>query len=181
MFNLHIKANGGAPVTLESWTGRTFDDLKAATPTVNYAGCRVVIRGTQTDLVDGDALIPNDADDVYIFVTPAKMNAGASEYAANLAYAKEQYHTSDEGAAHFAKYNSQSADVLAELVNSFQEKSDDEVSTLGDALDGVYAALDVLVDALSNQSLAVIGGVSLTQLNAEFDALVVKTKTLCGK
>ncbi len=78
-------------------------------------------------------------------------------------------------------YNSQSADVLAELVNSFQEKSDDEVSTLGDALDGVYAALDVLVDALSNQSLAVIGGVSLTQLNAEFDALVVKTKTLCGK
>lgn len=191
MRNVHIKANGGAPVTLTNWEGTTFANLKAATSGISYGGCRVVIRGSQTDLVDDSALIPNDGNDVFIFVTPAKMNAGG--YSDDKAYAKSQYNASAEGKSHFAGYNSVKANVLAQLVHSWNNQgtststdggttvnSTVEMSAVRAALQGVQSAVDNLGQVLLNQ-VQKVGGLTLEELNAEYNTLVAKTKTLCSK
>ncbi len=181
--NVHVKANGGAPVTLENWEGITYNDLKAALPDVSFVGQRVQIRGAMTDLVDGDALIPLDGE-VFIFSTPAKMNAGG--YSDDFAYAKSQYNASPEGKVHFAGYNSVKAAVLSQLVLSWDSTTSEAAgSTVGDtpemqavqeALAGVTSAVENLAQVILSQVSNTLGGVTLDAINAEFDAFVEKTK-----
>lgn len=169
--NIYVKVNGGAPVTLTNWEGITFGDLKASMPDISFENQRVVVRSTSADLRDDNAQIPLEGEQ-FIFCTPDKQTAGG--YAEDLAYAKEVYRSSDEGAAHFSRYNSLRAEVLADLVASWSETTSSDGS-IQDAIQGVYSALAVLESTLTN-TVTVVGGVALSQLNAEFDAFVAKTK-----
>jgi hypothetical protein len=73
--NVHIKIGGGAPTTLENWEGIDFSDLKEAVADGAFDNQKVIIRGVQGDLVNDSDQIPLEGE-VYIFATPAKMNAG---------------------------------------------------------------------------------------------------------
>ena len=181
--NVHVKANGGAPVTLTNWEGLTFGDLKAALPDVSFEGQRVQVRGTLGDLVDNGALIPLEGE-VIIFCAPAKMNAGSSDYKTNLAYAKEKYHNSEEDKVYFASYNSIKADELEKLVKNHQENNDlsesyqatSEGNTVSDTIASIYCSLGNLVEQLNDKVSSVLGGVSFIQLNQEHQDFVERTK-----
>ena len=73
--NVHIKIGGGAPVTFSNWEGITFEDLQNDLPNGSFDNQKVIIRGLQGELTNASDIIPLD-DEVYIFATPAKMNAG---------------------------------------------------------------------------------------------------------
>lgn len=180
--NIYVKVNGGAPVTLENWEGITFADLKAAMPDVSFENQRVVVRSTSADLRDDNAQIPLEGEQ-FIFCTPDKQNAGG--YAEDKAFAKRCYAESDFGRTHFAGYPNMKAEVLAELVASYNttevatpSPTSAEV-TVQDAIQSVYSALAVLESTLTSSvadTVVTVGGVALSQLNAEFDAFVAKTK-----
>jgi hypothetical protein len=187
---VHIKIDGnGKPITLVDWEGLTFADLKRATPQCSYDNCRVVVRGAQTDLVDDGALIPLEGE-VFIFVVPQKMKAGALGYNEMKAIAKDAIARSGELAKeHFGQYQNLKSEVLAELVNSWNSSSVAAVSTsssstVGEtsemadvvaALDNVQNALNVLGSVLLSKGSSLVGGVELTQLNEEYETLRKKT------
>ena len=185
--NIYVKVNGGAPITLENWEGITFADLKAAMPDVSFENQRVVVRSTSADLRDDNAQIPLEGEQ-FIFCTPDKQNAGG--YAEDRAFAKQEYNTSEDGKTHFANYPQMDAKTLARKVVSFRSVPPAAVPTpetvasfestpIEIAIQSVYTALDTLSSVMKNQvisSVTTLGGVTLSQLNAEFDAFVAKTK-----
>lgn len=188
---VHIKIDGnGTPITLVNWEGLTFGDLKAATPNCKYDNCRVVVRGSQTDLVDDAALIPLEGE-VFIFVVPQKMKAGALDYNQMKAVAKDAIAKSgDLAKAHFGQYQNLTKDVLSELVNAWnnsapqataQQSSSSTVANTPEmaevvaALNGVQTALNVLGSVLLSKGSSLVGGVELAQLNDEYETLRKKT------
>ncbi len=191
-----IKADGnGAPVKV-NFEGQTFGELKELTSSdVTWENSRVVLKGSQVDLVADDALIPS-VGPVMIFVVPLKQKGGVdvSTLGRNdlVSHVKGIIESDGQPAKdHFGNYPIIKTDSLVELVNAYRAAAStstvddttemDEVraayQTIADAVPTLLSAINALGKVIRNtESEEVFGGSTLSQLNTDYEYLETVVK-----
>jgi len=205
---VYIKVDGnGQPLVIENFEGTTRKELENAIAeaghSVSFENARVVLKSTRTDLVDDNAQIPIDLNEVFIFVVPLQMKGGAS-----YAEMKEEIKTiiardGEPAQQHFGRYHMNNATALRSLLDSYEGAEETtteatvatteegqelvaavaELRSAKETLDIAHITVNEKIDNVlaiiipeGGEVPTVFGGATLEELNEDFNSIRSTTK-----